>query len=49
MPGIEQRSQGWVTHGDVSNASLELAVSDYVVTFEMAEHVPRKFGPRFST
>ena len=43
MPGIEHRSHGWVTHGDVSNASLELAASDYVVTFEMAEHVPRKF------
>jgi hypothetical protein len=40
---VQAWCDGWVTHGDVSNASLELAASDYVVTFEMAEHVPRKF------
>jgi hypothetical protein len=43
MPGIEERSRGWVHFGDLSNTSLVLQRSDYVLTFETAEHVPRTF------
>ena len=43
MPGIDEISQGWVHYGDLSNASLQVKKSDYVITLETAEHVPRQF------
>jgi len=43
MPGIEKISHGWVRHRDLANASLTLIPSDFVLTFEMAEHIPRQF------
>ena len=36
-------SHRWVRHGDLANASLTLIPSDFVLTFEMAEHIPRRF------
>jgi hypothetical protein len=47
MPGIEEMSHGWVRYGDLTNASLLLKRSDYVVTLETAEHIPRRFERTF--
>lgn len=43
MPDIEQKSRGWTRHADLTDPQAKIAAADYVVTFEMAEHIPRKF------
>ena len=43
MPGIFNRSRGWVREADLSTPNVELATSDFVVSFEMAEHIPKQF------
>ena len=46
MPDVEERSNHWVRHADLAS-ECELEESDWVLTLEVAEHIPKAFQEAF--
>ncbi len=47
-PDVEEASHGSVHHLDLSVPQFGLPVYDWVVSVEVAEHIPRQFEPAFA-
>jgi len=47
MPDVERKSHGVVKHADLSTDENEVVRSDWCMTLEVAEHIPKQFEAAF--